>query len=198
MPRTKEPAAAAIQARDRDAWADFYKVHVRDVYAVIWHLVRGNHALAEELNQAVWLSAIESAQRFDPKLGTLQSWMIGIARNQVALHFRRRAVRREGESNLADSLPAVAAESRSAPDHASLRFEQLSQVRAALALLPNDRRELIEGKYVEGLSVRQLAERSGKSAKAVESLLQRARTELRQLLNRSAKQTESCHANAKQ
>jgi RNA polymerase sigma-70 factor (ECF subfamily) len=187
LPRTTgQPTADAIRSRDRDAWAAFYDAHVRDVYAVIWHLVRGDSALAEELNQAVWLSAIESAERFDPQRGTLPGWLIGIARNQVALHFRRRAMQRAVDANLAESQPAGAVESRSVPDQASLRSEQLCQVRAALAQLATDRRKLIEGKYVEGLSVRQLAERSGKSAKAVESLLQRARTELRRLLNNSA------------
>lgn len=183
----KEPTGAAIQGRDRDVWAAFYDAHVRDVYAVVWRLVNGNQALAEELHQAVWLSAIESAPSFDPKRGTVQSWLIGIARNQVALHFRRQSMQRAGVANLADSRPAVVHHGPSAADQASLRSEQLCQVQTAMAQLTNDRRQLIEGKYIEGLSVRQLAERSGKSDKAVESLLQRARSELRQLLNRSAK-----------
>jgi RNA polymerase sigma factor (sigma-70 family) len=187
VPRTtKEPTVDALRARDRDAWTAFYDAHVRDVYAVIWHLVRGEGALAEELNQAVWLSAIESAQRFDPQRGTPQGWVIGIARNQVALHFRRRAMQRAVDANLAESQQAGAFESRSAPDQAPLRSEQSCEMRAALAQLAPDRRKLVEGKDVEGLSVRQLADRSGKSTKAVESMLQRARTELRHLLNRAA------------
>ena len=49
-------------------------------------------------------------------------------------------------------------------------------------VLPDDRRKVLLGKYVEGLSVEAIAIRMGRTAKAVESLLSRAREQMRALL----------------
>ena len=60
--------------------------------------------------------------------------------------------------------------------------ERADVVRAALLCLPDDRRRVLLDKYAEGLSVADIASRTGRSAKAVESLLSRAREQLRALL----------------
>jgi RNA polymerase sigma-70 factor (ECF subfamily) len=62
------------------------------------------------------------------------------------------------------------------------QVERKSAVRAALLVLPEDRRGVLVGKYVEGLSVETIATRMGKTPKAVESLLSRARQQMRDLL----------------
>jgi DNA-directed RNA polymerase specialized sigma24 family protein len=49
-------------------------------------------------------------------------------------------------------------------------------------LLPDDRRDVLLWKYVQGLSVDTIAIRMGRTAKAVESLLSRAREQMRVLL----------------
>ena len=55
-------------------------------------------------------------------------------------------------------------------------------VRAALLCMHDDRRRMLLDKYAEGLSVAEIAARTGRSAKAVESLLSRAREQFRDLL----------------
>jgi RNA polymerase sigma-70 factor (ECF subfamily) len=60
--------------------------------------------------------------------------------------------------------------------------ERADMVRAALLCLDDDRRRVLLDKYAEGLSVAEIAARTGRSAKAVESLLSRARAQLRALL----------------
>jgi len=62
------------------------------------------------------------------------------------------------------------------------QVERTSVVRAAMLVLPGDRREVLVGKYVEGLSVETIAARMGRTPKAVESLLSRARQQMRHLL----------------
>jgi RNA polymerase sigma factor (sigma-70 family) len=61
-------------------------------------------------------------------------------------------------------------------------LERVDVVRAALLCLEDDRRRVLLLKYAEGLSVAAIADRTGRSAKAVESLLSRARAQLRDLL----------------
>ena len=68
------------------------------------------------------------------------------------------------------------------PEDVLEEVEQRSVVRAAILLLPDDRREVLLCKYVEGLSVKTIAGRMGRTAKAVESLLTRSREQMRGLL----------------
>jgi RNA polymerase sigma-70 factor (ECF subfamily) len=61
-------------------------------------------------------------------------------------------------------------------------IERADAVRAALAELGAENRGVLLGKYVDGRSVDQLAQQFGRSPKAIESLLSRARGRMRQLL----------------
>jgi RNA polymerase sigma factor (sigma-70 family) len=61
-------------------------------------------------------------------------------------------------------------------------LEQADVVQASLLALAPERRQVLVEKYVEELSVAQIAARTGKSPKAVESLLSRARGQFRALL----------------
>jgi RNA polymerase sigma factor (sigma-70 family) len=68
------------------------------------------------------------------------------------------------------------------PQEATEHVERDAVVRAALLILSPERRQILTAKYVDGQSVDQIADETGKSPKAVESLLSRARAELRSLL----------------
>ena len=68
------------------------------------------------------------------------------------------------------------------PEDVLEQVEQRSVVRAAILLLPDNRRKVLLWKYVDGLSVETIAIRMGRTAKAVESLLSRAREQVRGLL----------------
>ena len=68
------------------------------------------------------------------------------------------------------------------PEDVLEQVEQRSIVRAAICALPDDRRSVLIWKYIEGLSVDAIASRMGRTAKAVESLLSRAREQVRCLL----------------
>src|SRR3954471_14758030 len=78
----------AMARRDRSAWDVMYRRHVGDVFGLAYHLVGGGRHLAEELNQEVWLLAIEQFERFDPARGTFRDWLLGIARHRALRHLR--------------------------------------------------------------------------------------------------------------
>jgi RNA polymerase sigma factor (sigma-70 family) len=165
----------AMARRDRSAWGAMYERHVGDVYGVVYHLVGGDRHLAEDVNQEVWLLAIEKFGQFDPARGGFRDWLLGIARHRALRQHRRAAGqgidgRPEGVS---DSLP---------PPELLEGVERAGVVRAALLCLQHESRRVLLDKYAEGLSVAQIAAKSGRSAKGVESLLSRARGQLRALL----------------
>ncbi len=174
---------AAICRRETEAWAAFYNSLVHATYALIWHLTGGNRSTAEDLNQETWLAAIESIDDFDPQRGSLRGWLFGIARNKAVAHLRRQKVRDANVQRV--SQASAIAGNAPQPDALAEADEHAAFVRAALAILPPDWRGVLRGKYVDGLTVNQLAEQMGRTPKAVESLLSRSRAELREMLNTS-------------
>ena len=167
--------ARALARGDRAAWSATYRRHVGEVFGLAYRLVGGDPGLAEEINQEVWLLAIERFDRFDPARGRFRDWLLGIARHRALRHHRRAASEATGGAidGLSDALP---------PHELLEGVERADLVRAALLLLDPEWRRVLLDKYAEGLSVAEIAGRTGRSTKAVESLLARARTQLRALL----------------
>jgi RNA polymerase sigma-70 factor, ECF subfamily len=177
----------ALKRRDRSAWSTAVDRYMHELYGFIFHLAGRDRSLAEDMNQETWLEAIDGIGQCDPSRGSFRNWLFGIARKRVALHYRRRALadREKGTAPLcAKGLsPFPAPESQSIlPKDVLEQIEQKAAVRAAMLALPDDRRNTLVWKYVDGLSVQAIAERMGKTAKAVESLLSRSREQLRALL----------------
>ena len=172
---------SALRRLDQQAWAETYDRYVTATYAFIAHLVAGDRILAEELHQETWMTAMSAIDQFATEQGEFRAWLFGIARRRVALHFRRSHVRAtsqildEADGELFDNdqlLPADIMES----------VERADAVRAALTELDEPARDVLVNKYVDSLSVAEIADRIGKSPKAVESMLTRARNQLRTLL----------------
>jgi len=171
-----------LQKRKREAWARTYDDHAADVFAFIAHLLHGDRAAAEEIHQNTWLAALAGIDALDVERGELRGWVFGIARRQVALHFRRLGQNRL--EALGGDLEAAAIDDDSILPHDVLSaIERGDAVRAALAQLGAETRGVLLGKYVDGRSVNQLADEFGRSPKAIESLLSRARARMRQLLS---------------
>ena len=173
----------ALKGRDRSAWSAAVDHHLDEVYGFVFHLVGGNRTLAEDLNQETWLEAVDGIDRCDAAQGNFRTWLFGIARKRVAMYFRRHALIGKAVP-LRDEIEesVLSADASVLPEDMLERAEQKSVVRAAMLVLPGDRRAVLLGKYVEGLSVEAIAARMGKTAKAVESLLSRAREQTRGLL----------------
>lgn len=174
---------AVLKERQSSAWGAAIERHLHELYGFVFHLVGGNRALAEDLNQETWLEAIDGIAQCDPARGTFRNWLFGIARKRVALYYRRRmlAGNRTPQSDAAEQAADLEGDSI-LPEDVLEQVERTSVVRAAMLVLSEDHRKALIWKYVEGLSVDAIAERMGRTAKAAESLLSRARQEMRALL----------------
>lgn len=172
----------AVARRDRAAWGAFYDAHLHEIYSFVSHLMEGDRSSCDDLNQEVWLQAISSIERFDPEKGELRDWLFGIARRRVALHFRRLSASSVSfADNLNDSMEP-ADNSLLFPEEIMERVERTRLVRAAFAAIPPSYQLVLRQKYIDGCSVQEIATAMKTTAKAVESLLSRARARLRTLL----------------
>jgi RNA polymerase sigma-70 factor, ECF subfamily len=165
----------ALARRDRATWAALYDRYVGDVYGVVYHLVGGDRTVAEDVNQEVWLLAIEQFSRFDPARGEVRDWILGIARHRALRRHRRLPDER---LNCHNDVPIDSL----TPSDQLEGVERAEAVRAALLCLNEDRRQVLLDKYADGLSVADIATRTGRSVKAIESLLTRAREQFRALV----------------
>ena len=175
---------AALKRRDRSAWSAAVDRHLHEVYGFVFHLAGGDRAVAEDLNQETWLAALDGIDHCDAARGSFRNWLYGIARRRVALHYRRRSLL-GNPASLSNPFDEVAdlGDASVLPEDVIEQVERNSVVRAAILVLPDDRRKVLIWKYVEGLSVDAIATRMERTAKAVESLLSRAREQLRDLLS---------------
>lgn len=161
---------AAVLAGDERAWREWYDATYDDLRAYAHWRCAGLHQLADEVVQDTWLTAVRRARDFDPHKGSFQSWLFGIAANvireqlRVAMTARRRVVALMGEAT-----------APTGPDPE----ERAVRIATTLAALPPRQEQVLRSKYLEQMSVLEIAEAWGETPKAVESLLTRARQAFR-------------------
>ncbi len=108
-----------------------------------------------------------------------RAFLFGVARRKVAQTLRERT--RHPEEPLDEALISQ----KQSPESALLQIEHTRQVRAMLTSLPDEWHEVLLLKYVEGLSLTEIAVVLERSEAAVSSLLQRARAAAREKLTES-------------
>ena len=85
-----------LKRQDEAAFLDLYDGHRHSVYRFLMHMT-GSTAAAEELTQEVFVTVLNSMcsgaiQQFDPEKGTLEGYLLGMARN-LAREERRKTAR---------------------------------------------------------------------------------------------------------
>jgi RNA polymerase sigma-70 factor, ECF subfamily len=130
-----------------------------------------------------------TAIAFDTERGSVQTWLLTIARSRSL--DRLRASRRRREESI-DETPAVEAratqdttfiDTRSDPSLAAEHAERNTLVRAALAELPVEQREALELGYFGGLSQSEIAERTGQPLGTVKTRMRLAMLKLKDRLS---------------
>ena len=178
--------ANGLRQGNPDAWAALYRTHFDAVWRSVARLVGPNPADVADVVQETFLAAARSVDRYDPKRGSLQLWLSGIARNHVGNHFREKRHRQrlcEGGDLAADVAERLAQwlDGRDlAPPLAMAAAEQAEAVRDVLAELPEDYSSLLVAKYCDNATAETIARAEDTSAGAIRSKLARARRAFRE------------------
>ncbi len=172
------------------AWHAIYDAYCQRIWRSVAHLLGPSSADIADVVQETFLAAARSAGSYDPQRASLWTWLSGIARKQVALHFRKRKrherLRRDDDQAAADRQRIIGwlEDRQEMPDEALANTELASMVRATLTELPADYETLLTAKYFDGDTVKQIAGQQRCSAEAVRSKLARARRAFRQAFAR--------------
>lgn len=154
----------AAQNGSEQAWRLLFERHFDAVYRFCVALAGGRHDLAEELTQQVFVTAARRVCHFDSGRATFRAWLIGIAKKRYMTIRNSEQRRRRHEENSAKEISKM------------VTIESFDlRVYEALARLPSRYHFVLEAKYLKGLTMNEIAAKSGASIEAIESLLRRAR-----------------------
>jgi RNA polymerase sigma-70 factor (ECF subfamily) len=162
----------AVLAGDEAAWRAFYDGACDGLYAYVLWRSGGLRDRAEEVTQDTWLHAVRRIADFNPDRASFLAWLRGIAANLLKNRTRRDVRRQAG--------PLV--NEQAAPETNRAGAERVAD---ALSSLAPRYEAALRAKYLDGQSVAEIAAESGESAKAIESLLSRARQAFRDAYTQS-------------
>ena len=163
---------AAVLRKDRKASAEFVARYADAVYSYVRHRLLPRTDLVDDLVQDIFLSAWESLSSFRGD-SPVRSWLIGIARHRVEDYYR---------SRLRDPLPHEVDAPEPADPAPELRLEEAldrerlcRKTKEVLESLPEIYSIALLWRYWEKRSTQQMAAETGRSQKAIERILARAR-----------------------
>ncbi len=166
-----EGASGAVDADRERRFAAFVSEHRSRAVGLAWRLVGGDGAAAEDVAQEAFVRAYRGLDRFREQ-ASLSTWFYRILVNEAQRHRRWRWVRRSVGGDVPEDLPDPRPDP---PGDPALR----ARVRKALGRLPHGQREVFVLVHLEGFTVGEAAEMTGRATGTIKSHLHRALAALR-------------------
>ena len=172
----RDPDLAAVRAAQRDPaeFAALYHRYLDPVYSYAFYQL-GDHHDAEDATARTFMAALRAIGAFRNEGASFRAWLFRIARNTIANAHRTHARRR---TEPIDAIPLEPSAPDADPAGLALRAEDARRIRAAVAALPEDRRQVVLLRFADGLTAREIGEVLDRSEGAVRVLLHRALKDL--------------------
>jgi RNA polymerase sigma-70 factor (ECF subfamily) len=172
--------AARMVRGDEAAFSEFFDATFPALFRFALTRVEGNEDAAEEVVQATLCRAMRKIAGWRGE-ASLFTWLCTICRHEISHWYQQR--KKAGLTvDLTDDTLEIRAALESlgaAAGDAGDRRETSRIVQLVLDRLPTRYGDALEWKYIEGLSVVEIATRLGVAPKAAESILTRARVAFR-------------------
>jgi RNA polymerase sigma-70 factor, ECF subfamily len=173
-----------MRSKDERALGAFYDRWFPVVHGVVSRMLESPDDVEDVVEEAFW-QAWRQAERFEPERGSVQTWLLTIARSRALDRLRARRRLREdplvdaAEADTSAPTPAAPSDPLADAEHA----ERSQLVRAALADLPTEQREALELGYFGGLSQSEIAEQTGQPLGTIKTRMRLALQKLRERLS---------------
>jgi len=170
---------ASVLAKERKATAEFVEQCADWLYPFLRRRLVPRPEVIEDILQDILLAGWQALPTYRGD-SSLQSWILGIARHKIDDYYRRR-IREEDISEQEDSAPE--------PSMVPMLEQQLDsaaqqeKVKKTLSSMPETYALTLLARYRDEKSLRDMAHLSGKTEKAMERLLARARENFRRRWN---------------
>lgn len=178
-----------LRAGDEEAFRSLFRLYHRQVYNTCLGLLQ-HGADAEDVTQEVFIEVFRSAGNFrgDSKLST---WLYRVAYNKSLDHIRSQSRgKRSGKvvriDGMAEDGPVIQIPSEHSFVHPGVALEQKERAKilfAAINQLPENQRVAFTLHKVEGLSYKEVSEVMEMKLPGIESLIHRAKQNLKKLLS---------------
>jgi len=159
---TDQELIRRIREGDSDAVAELYQRYAPIVWRYVFAKMRRDTHAGQDVLSETFLAAIRAFKN-GTTTENVVGWLTGIARNKTADWYRQQEM-----SPTVSTVPAT--------QDTSSASEVVADV---LDALPDDERVVLEWKYLDRCTVREIAGRLGRTEKAAEALLYRARKAFR-------------------
>lgn len=160
---------------DPDALREIYERFSPGIYRYVYYRVN-DRELAEDLRAEVFLRMLEGLDRFHYQGWSISAWLYRIAHDRVVDHLRRQE--RRQHVPLEEGWP----DSSQDPDEALRTRLTQEALREAIQQLTDDQQQVILLRFIEGLSVREVAQIVGRTEGAVKALQHRGLQSLLRIL----------------
>jgi len=174
-----------LRRGDARAFDQFFNEYYPKLFRFAKRRLPGDPAAAEDVAQATLCRALESLHTFRGE-AALMTWLCTLCRREMSARWREASLHAavpllaEDDPEVRAALESLLAAEGSDPLLLAGREQVRETICAALDYLPAPYADILEWKYVRDMSVVEIAQRLGRSPKATESLLTRAREAFRE------------------
>ena len=144
----------SVRRGDARALEELYRRHSSRLYALLLRMLRET-ADAEEVLQETFVDAWKRAREYAASRGSVEAWLITIARSRAIDRLRNRGAR----LRLVKQTEQLALAEPAQPGPADVQAQ--TRLRRALGTLPPEQRRAIELAYWDGLSQSEISRETG-------------------------------------
>jgi RNA polymerase sigma-70 factor (ECF subfamily) len=127
---------------DEEALAALYRRRQRGVYRFALQMC-GSQTVAEDVTQEVFMVLIKEGHTFDPARGSVNAFLMGVARNHVLRRLRRERFYVSMDENSTEEVRTTRRQQATEPLESLSRTETIESVRRAVLALPEKYREVV-------------------------------------------------------
>jgi RNA polymerase sigma-70 factor, ECF subfamily len=164
-----ERAVARVKEGDTSGLHFLYVRYGEDVRRYVDSIVRDPHE-AEDVTQSVFLKLMSAIKGYEPRGVPFAAWLLRVARNAAVDSLRAKRALPSGDVWIKDD------------GRDQVALERRESLKAALARLPYEQREVLVLRYVTGLPPREIANLLQKTQSSVNGLQHRGRRALKAAL----------------